>query len=179
MDFLYRILITHNRPWSVREIIFFSIFFLILAGILLRQLRCKKLNRVQFWSWIVLYVFLSVVFASTVFTRTPEERHYELYPFCSWKEVLINHNVGCLEGIILNIILFLPVGGILPVLSKKISWKHALGIGAAISAVIELSQLIFCRGWFSWDDLLHNTLGCVSGYLVVRWLFGEKMRKKA
>lgn len=78
MDFLYRILITHNRPWSVREIIFFSIFFLILAGILLRQLRCKKLSRVQFFGWIVLYVFLSTVFASTVFTRTPEERHYKL-----------------------------------------------------------------------------------------------------
>lgn len=93
--------------------------------------------------------------------------------------MLINHNVGCLEGIILNIILFLPVGGILPVLSKKISWKHALGIGTAISTVIELSQLIFCRGWFSWDDLLHNTIGCVIGYLVVRWLFREKMRKKA
>ena len=127
----------------------------------------------------MLYVFLSVVFASTVFTRMPEERHYELYPFCSWKEVLINHNVGCLEGIILNIILFLPIGGILPVVSKKIRWKHATIIGFAISAVIELSQLTLCRGWFSWDDLIHNTLGCVIGYLVVRWIFREKMRKKA
>lgn len=175
---LYQILITHNRPWTVREIIFFVISFLILIGILLKLLRSKKINTKQFWGWIALYVFLSIVFASTVFTRTPGERFYELAPFWSWREVIFNHNKGLLEENILNIILFLPIGGILAIVSKTIRWKHTAGIGLGISAVIELSQLIFCRGWFEWDDMIHNTLGCVIGYLVVRWLFWEKNAKK-
>lgn len=168
---LYQILITHNRPWTVREIIFFLILFLTLIGVLLKLLKRKKLSRMQFFCWIVLYIFLSIIFASTIFTRAPEERRYELYPFCSWKEVIIHQNTGCLEEIILNLILFLPIGGILPMLSKKIGWKDATLIGFAISAVIELSQLTLCRGWFSWDDMIHNTLGCVIGYLVVKRLF--------
>lgn len=175
---LYQILITHNRPWSVREIIFFVILFLILIGVLLKLLKRKKLSRIQFLGWIALYIFLSIIFASTIFTRATKERHYELYPFCSWKEMIINQNSGCLEGIILNIILFLPIGGILPMLSKKIGWKHATLIGFTISAVIELSQLTLCRGWFSWDDLIHNTLGCVIGYLVVRCFLGRKCEKR-
>lgn len=176
---LYQILITHNRLWTVREIIFFMILFLILIGILLKLLKGKKLSRVQFWGWIALYVFLSIVFASTIFTRTPGERFYELVPFWSWWEVVFNHNMGLLEENILNIILFLPIGGILTTVSNRIDWKHAAGVGLGISVVIELSQLIFCRGWFEWDDMIHNTLGCVIGYLVVRWIFREKMRKKA
>lgn len=176
---LYQILITHNRLWTVREINFFMILFLILIGILLKLLKGKKLSRVQFLGWIALYVFLSIIFASTVFTRTQGERVYELVPFWSWWEVVFNHNMGLLEENILNIILFLPIGGILAIVSKRIGWKHAAGVGLGISVVIELSQLIFCRGWFEWDDMIHNTLGCVIGYLIVRWLFREKMRKKA
>lgn len=176
---LYQILVTHNRPWSVREIVVFLILLFILTGLLLRLLKYKRLKKSQVFGGIALYVFLSIVFASTIFTRTPGERFYELVPFWSWWEVVFNHNMGILEENILNIILFLPIGGILAIVSKRIGWKYAAGIGLGISAVIELNQLIFCRGWFEWDDMIHNTLGCVIGYLVVRWIFREKMRKKA
>ena len=36
-----------------------------------------------------------------------------------------------------------------------------------ISAVIETSQLVFMRGLFEWDDMIHNGLGCMVGCLVV------------
>lgn len=50
------------------------------------------------------------------------------------------------------------------------------GVGLGISAVIELSQLILCRGWFEWDDMIHNMLGCVCGYLIVKRLYGLKCK---
>lgn len=34
-------------------------------------------------------------------------------------------------------------------------------------AIIEVCQLIFMRGLFEWDDILHNGLGCMVGCLVV------------
>ena len=34
-----------------------------------------------------------------------------------------------------------------------------------MSATIELSQLIFMRGLFEWDDMIHNGLGCMAGCL--------------
>lgn len=81
-----------------------------------------------------------------------------------------------LEENLLNILLFFPIGGLLKLCSKKIKWKHAAAIGLGISAVIELSQLILCRGWFEWDDMIHNMLGCVCGYLIVKRLYGLKCK---
>lgn len=59
----------------------------------------------------------------------------------------------------------------MPVYDKPMIY-YPLGI----SAVIELSQLILCRGWFEWDDMIHNMLGCVCGYLIVKRLYGLKCK---
>lgn len=45
--------------------------------------------------------------------------------------------------------------------------NQALLFGVLISAVIETSQLVFMRGLFEWDDMIHNGLGCMVGCLVV------------
>lgn len=39
--------------------------------------------------------------------------------------------------------------------------------------IIEFSQLIFMRGLFEWDDMIHNGLGCMIGCL-----FANIFRKK-
>ena len=173
---LYQIFITHNRLWSAREIIVFLVLLFLITGVLLIQLKRGKLKKIQFFAGVALYIFLSIVFASTVFTRTPGKRMYELLPFWSWRRVIFEHDFMLLEENLLNILLFFPIGGLLKLCSKKIKWKHAAAIGLGISAVIELSQLILCRGWFEWDDMIHNMLGCVCGYLIVKRLYGLKCK---
>ena len=67
---------------------------------------------------------------------------------------------------LLNCILLLPVGLLFPIIiNHKIKWYQALLGGVLISAVIEFSQLIFMRGLFEWDDMIHNGLGCMIGCL--------------
>lgn len=103
---LYQIFITHNRLWSVREIIIFFVLLFLITGVLLIQLKRGKLKKIQFFAGIALYIFLSIVFASTVFTRTPGERMYELLPFWSWRRVIFEHDFMLLEENLLNILLF-------------------------------------------------------------------------
>lgn len=170
---LYQIFITHNRLWSVRETVVFLLLLFLITGLLAIQLRRGKLKKIQFFSGIALYVFLSVVFGSTVFTRTSGKRMYELLPFWSWGKVIFEHDLMLLQENLLNIILFFPIGVLLELCSKKMKGKHAASIGLGISAVIELSQLILCRGWFEWDDMIHNTIGCVCGFLITK-----KLRKR-
>ena len=43
--------------------------------------------------------------------------------------------------------------------------------GFLVSVVIELSQLIFKRGLFEGDDMIHNALGCMLGCWVMNWIF--------
>ncbi|MCZ0647517.1 VanZ family protein [[Ruminococcus] gnavus] len=44
----------------------------------------------------------------------------------------------------------------------KIRWWHGLLFGIFISGCIEGLQLILCRGLFEFDDMIHNSLGCMA-----------------
>ena len=164
---IYQIILTHNRKWSSFEIIFFATLFIMIGTILFFLWRKKKIILSQMISGLLLTVYLGVVFASTVFTRTPDGIwHYELIPFWSWREVLIG-NTYMLTEIVLNVILFIPIGILIPVLlHRRIRWWQGLLLGVLLSAVIEVSQLVLCRGLFEWDDMFHNGMvGCViAGY---------------
>ena len=66
----------------------------------------------------------------------------------------------------MNILLLFPVGFLLPPLfHKKLPWWSGLLAGLIISAAIEIGQLALCRGLFEWDDMVHNSLGCMLGLL--------------
>ncbi|WP_243454610.1 VanZ family protein [Desulfosporosinus fructosivorans] len=69
-----------------------------------------------------------------------------------------------------NILLFIPLGFMLPCIWKKyeVLWKTALS-GITISLIIELSQL-FNRRVTDIDDLLMNTLGALIGWVIFRLL---------
>lgn len=68
-------------------------------------------------------------------------------------------------NIIGNIVMFMPIGFLLPLIYTKInSYKKVLVIGFCTSLLIELSQLFLTRGT-DVDDLILNTLGSILGYL--------------
>ena len=122
---------------------------------------------------LVEYIFL--IFCSTVFFRTTSElRKYDFHPFWSYDrpELLVEN--------IMNVVVFIPVGMILgSLLRVKGSWLVALLIGCGISVTIEAFQFFLMRGFSEVDDVMHNTLGCLLGYLLVKslWFAMVKVRK--
>lgn len=173
---LYQIIMTHNRTWTAREIIAFLLIFLaaaIISGILFRH---NKLVLSQVIAALTLLTFLAIVFASTVFTRTPSLEHtYELEFFWSWKQVF-HGNKALFEENLLNIILLFPAGLLLPVIYRKsISWRKGFFAGAFISFGIEFLQLVLARGLFEWDDIVHNGLGCMVGCIISSHFLKNKM----
>lgn len=88
-------------------------------------------------------------------------------PFWSWQMVLRYHNFQLLWQILLNILLFVPLG-ILLAINRDRSAKATVLTGFGLSLCIELCQLVFRLGLFEWDDILHNGAGCALGILVVR-----------
>ena len=68
---------------------------------------------------------------------------------------------------LLNILLLFPAGILLPgVTGRKLKWWMGLLVGIAVSSAIEISQLLLCRGLFEFDDIIHNSLGCMLGSLL-------------
>lgn len=90
------------------------------------------------------------------------------YHVGGWREVLrrILSNNAPLESVVLNILLFVPFGYILPCSSDSfIGFWKVVGAGVALSLFIETVQLITHLGWFDVSDIIHNGLGAMIGYL--------------
>ncbi len=178
---LYEIIMLHNRPWSFREIVCFSIFFLIVIGITEALRRKNRIRTSQAVFFCLTVAYLAVVFASTVFTRNPTaEATYELQLFWSWRKAFLEHSAAALEEIVLNVLLLMPLGMVLPLLFRaRIRPLFGLMSGLAVSVVIELSQLILHRGLFEWDDMVHNALGSLLGCILMNRLIGwfRKIKK--
>ncbi len=171
---MYEIIMTHNRPWSVMELVIFFILLSFVTTVVVWLVRKGKIVYSQAAAAELLFVFLMVVLASTVFTRTSNgEYSYQLALFWSWREAALGDK-GILEEILLNIVLLMPAGCLFPfVFHRKIPAVRALLTGALFSLFIEVCQLIFCRGLFEWDDMLHNSLGAMLGCMLSNKVFGK------
>ena len=112
---------------------------------------------------LITYVFL--VMSVTVLSRDQLAVKTLIYsPFWKYREILrgSEKTYSLATEILLNILMLVPVGFLLPMLVKK----YALLYGFLCCFCIECFQLVTRRGFFEVDDLLHNSLGVVIGYLL-------------
>ncbi|WP_196333779.1 VanZ family protein [Paraclostridium sordellii] len=87
------------------------------------------------------------------------------------------HNNKIIRGIILNVIYFIPLGFLLPLLFKKInSFLKIILISTITSSLIEIIQLFTIFSVSNIDDVIFNIIGSVIGLICFK-LF-EKIVKK-
>lgn len=66
-----------------------------------------------------------------------------------------------------NFLMFVPLGILLPCVWKYLrGFFRTLLVGFCMSVLIEISQLIFGRGYFDVDDIIFNTIGAAIGYII-------------
>ena len=118
------------------------------------------------WNLGLLAGFFFLIFAVTIFSRKEGAGWYELVPFWSYGHPELR------EEIILNIILFIPIGLLG---GKDLGWK-IIPIAAAVSITIEIIQLVTGRGLTEFDDVFHNTLGAAIGFGA--YVVGRKTMEK-
>ncbi len=64
----------------------------------------------------------------------------------------------------MNVVVFIPIGLLLGFVFKVQRWRIVLIVGVFISLSIEALQFSLKRGCTEFDDVMHNTLGCLIGY---------------
>ncbi len=89
----------------------------------------------------------------------------EIIRYIRYREILGTRAV--LMNLVGNIIGFMPFGALVPLMwrSARKAWRTAL-LSLEISALVEISQLIFHVGCFDVDDMILNTLGGLLGYVL-------------
>ena len=127
--------------------------------------RCKKgmavFNGFATGRAVVAYIWLNRVFRETD-TRLGLDfnpfRNYQSTQTLLWE----------LPESILNLVLFVPVGFLLGVVFRHMTWWKVLLTGVCLSMSIEILQLTLQKGCCDFNDLISNTLGCMIGYGVFR-----------
>ena len=107
------------------------------------------------------------------YRTTGETRQYDFHLFWSYKTIQEGREDLLAENI-MNVVVFIPVGLLLGIAFKQVTWWKVLLVGCSISAVIELLQFFFMRGFSELDDVMHNTLGCLIGFgfmIILRIIF--------
>ena len=163
-----------------REYIILGIFAAVTAAVLFgagyfllykRVMKGKKRIRpAQAVLWAVFLCYLTVVLGAVMFSRGQGwQSNIQLQLFYSYRQAWYQFEAAQWRNIILNILLFVPMGFFLPALFKKLRvfWRAYL-TGLAVSLLIETAQLLLNRGIFEADDLLNNLLGTMIGYGLYR-----------
>ena len=143
----------------------------------------QKALSVRHFSWMVLVTFTVYVVGNlycTLLSRVPGSGlTVELKPFMSIVRLFTNSVAAVgevtdvlawlrqepfpLAGIILNILLYVPFGYLLPIMFPVLRNWQILLIGCLCSIATELVQFGFEMGYCETDDVLHNTLGTIMG----------------
>lgn len=130
----------------------------------------------------ILAFYLSFVITITLVERIPTENaRYHLEVFGTYKAIA-NGVQTLISEVFWNIVLFIPIGIMfMLLLSCKHNWLIAIVMGLLLSVSIEVIQLITHRGVFVFDDMIHNTLGTVTGVVmfVIVSMVGKRLTKKS
>ncbi len=140
----------------------------------LKKLKNKNKIRHIIWTYIFMfYVYLAVYDAAGIGTVWDLlgyggiDHTINLIPFSS---------EGCMTYI-LNIIMFMPLGFLLPLIwADYRKLKKTVFVGIGLSFTIEFCQL-FCLRATDIDDLTMNTLGTAFGFVI--WIVFHKIFSKS
>jgi glycopeptide antibiotics resistance protein len=107
-----------------------------------------------------------------LFSRTPgSERSFNLIPFASISHYLSRGSSGvrrfAFGNITGNVLLFIPLGAYLSVLTKSTMARTML-IVASASVAVEIVQGVFALGASDIDDVLLN---CLGGFIGIQLVF--------
>ena len=127
----------------------------------------KKKIRLQNVLWAgIFFCYLIVVLCTTVLDRSAVWSGSKIMPlFYSYREAWYSFSMAEWRNIVLNILLFVPLGFLLPlgIRSFRRFWATYL-TGLAVTVLIESVQFVLGRGVAEADDILNNFLGTMIGY---------------
>lgn len=133
------------------------LYLFCIGAVIILAFKGKRSIRWVLSLLLIEYVFL--VYWLTVISRTSiDVRKYTFTPFWSYDDPSL------FMEIIMNILLFLPIGLLLGFVIKGLKWWQVLMIGGGISFSIEMFQFTLMKGFSEVDDVMHNTMGCMIGY---------------
>lgn len=140
----------------------------------------KKLKIGQWIALVLLSGWLLLVLGLTTFSRGANfGGSINLSLFSGYVNAWHEWSYTELQLIIFNMLMFAPLGFLLPFLTKRgEKFPFVCLISFLVTFFIEVLQLVTGHGIFELDDLLHNFAGSLFGYFVVMFFLACFRDKK-
>ena len=145
----------------------------------------QNISKKEIFCGLALSIYVAVLLGGTLLNRNVGEEYLiEWVPFWSYYQVFTVDDSPLAWQMVYNVLVFIPMGILLPVNFPKVSKLRDVVIcSVGLSLIIEVVQLVSKLGLFEFDDLFHNTLGAMIGYGVWRvwrkcWKNGRVKRVK-
>ena len=168
------------QPWILPIVaigIILEIIFLVLVRKGCIEYKTNSLKTVA--CGLILSFSIAVVIIMTLCGRTQGKGPaFRFQVFGSYKEAFLECNTEILLQIIMNIVMFVPIGFLLPCCFELFEkGRHVITIIFISSTVIECVQGVARIGLFEFDDIIGNVLGSGIGFFIY-WMMGRigKMR---
>lgn len=154
----------------------------ILLSLILRKMYVtKRMSILQVVTSFFLFEYIFIILISTVLSRSSGNEYlYKLELFWSYRYFMEIGVIGVLFENVYNLLLLFPYGFLVKIIWKRLNAIWISATGTIISLIIEFLQLVLKRGYFELDDIFHNSLGVLLGYLtfsIMMRIREEKRRK--
>ena len=129
----------------------------------------KALTNILFLLYLISVLSVTFIVRETMVLRTPENRGVVLQPFREFEAMINGDHFFWFKQIFLNVLLFVPFGALLPMLSKH--FRNPITtviVGFMFSSTIEIMQYITGRGLTEVDDIITNTIGTAVGMIIYK-----------
>ena len=156
-------------PMSMAVGLVFPVAFLMCLKISNRKKKIKldgkKVKRIIVGYLLGVYVLMLLNIA--LLSRDPGSRR----GFNHQMFAVFSKNVWAKTYAIENIILFIPLGMLLPIVtSREKSLFQCSMFSFLLSCFIEITQIITERGYCELDDILNNLIGFFIGYISIKFM---------
>ena len=124
---------------------------------------------ILFLLYLVSVLTVTFIVRETMVLRTPENRGVVLQPFREFEAMVNGTHFFWFKQIFLNVLLFVPFGVLLPMVSRYFKNPMVTVItGCLFSTFIEIMQYITGRGLTEVDDVITNTIGVAVGVMIYK-----------
>ncbi|MGL4741270.1 MAG: VanZ family protein [Sarcina sp.] len=124
----------------------------------------SKITKVLFIIYLITLFEIIVFKLEIPFTRMGNLRSINLIPFS--ESLIVNEAIDFSE-ILMNMIIFIPLGIYIEMLFSRWSTIKKISIIFIVSLICEISQFIMAIGASDITDIINNTLGGIVGLLIM------------
>jgi glycopeptide antibiotics resistance protein len=140
----------------------------------------KSLSKTQGIILFLLSCWLLLVLALTTLSRGANfTGSFNIDFFSAYVNAWNKWSISELQLIIFNMLMFTPLGFLLPLLWKKAEkFKTTFFVSIGLTIGIEIIQLLTGTGIFEFDDLFHNCIGSLFGYFCIMAILSVAREKR-